>query len=341
MPIVEGPLQNGNRAARSEFQTQQRYAREEPLVIGLINNMPDSALSTTDRQFRTLLSAASQAKPLQLRVFYIPEIPRSKNGQAWVEEHCEPIDELWENRIDGLIVTGTEPRADVLGDEPYWGTLARLVDWAVARSVSTIWSCLAAHAAVLHLDGITRIRRTEKLSGLFECVRNFSHPILSGTPARWRVPHSRYNEMSEDALVSKGYKILMSSPEAGADTFIREGKSLFIFFQGHPEYDRDSLLREYRRDVGRFIAGERNTYPIMPSGYFDSETISLLKIFRERVLRQPDAGLLSSFPTEEAASRLEHGWHEPAVSIYRNWLSLLQYGAFVSSGRADVITGSA
>jgi homoserine O-succinyltransferase len=341
MPIVEGPLQNGNRAARNEFQSAQRWEGEPPLVIGLVNNMPDSALSTTHRQFRNLLSAAAQAKALQLRVFYIPEIARSGNGQAYVEEHCEPIEGLWESRIDGLIVTGTEPRAEVLADEPYWGTMARLVDWTQARSVSTVWSCLAAHAAVLHMDGIARQRRTEKLSGLFDCVRSCPHPIVAGTPARWRVPHSRYNELSEDALVAKGYRILVRSPQAGADTFIRQGNSLFIFFQGHPEYDPDSLLREYRRDIGRFIAGERNSYPIMPRGYFDPETIAVLKVFRERVLRQPEAGLLSSFPTEQAARRLEHAWHEPAVSIYRNWLSLLQYGGFVSAGRAAAIAGPA
>ncbi len=339
MATVEGPVTKGNEARR-KFQPAHQSAGDRPLVIGLVNNMPDSALSTTERQFRNLLSAASRDNALELRVFYIPEIPRSANGRSYLEEHCEPIRKLWESRIDGLIVTGTEPRADRLTDEPYWSTLARLVDWAQARGVSAIWSCLAAHAAVFHMDGIARRRRSEKLSGLFDCVRNHPHPILVGTPERWRVPHSRYNELSEDALISTGYKILVRSPQAGADTFIRQGNSLFIFFQGHPEYDPDSLLREYRRDIARFVAGERDTYPAMPSGCFDPETVALLSVFRERLLSRTGA-VLPSFPTERAASRLEHVWRGPAVSIYRNWLSLLRCRGAVCVDHADAIVGSA
>ena len=50
--------------------------------------------------------------------------------------------------------------------------------------------------------------------------------------------------------------MLTRSADAGVDTFIKQRKKLFVFFQGHPEYESDTLLREYRRDMGRYFRGE-------------------------------------------------------------------------------------
>ena len=72
---------------------------------------------------------------------------------------------LLADRLDGLIVTGTEPRAPLLQEEPYWPTLTKVVDWAEEHTVSTIWSCLAAHAAVLHLDSVQRRPLRKKHQG--------------------------------------------------------------------------------------------------------------------------------------------------------------------------------
>ena len=73
-------------------------------------------------------------------------------------------------------------------------------------------------------------------------------------------------------LAAGGYQLLTQSPEAGVDIFAKELRSQFIFFQGHPEYEALSLEREYLRDISRFLAGERDTYPAVPAGYFDAET---------------------------------------------------------------------
>jgi homoserine O-succinyltransferase len=334
--LEDGPLRHVEPTAFGQTHATEMGCRDEPLVIALVNNMPDAALSATERQFRNLLSAASKGE-VRLRVFSIPEINRGKAGLAYIENNCESIENLWAAHIDGLIVTGTEPHETMLTDEPYWPTLARLVDWAEEHTYSGIWSCLAAHAAVLHKDGIERSRRAEKLSGLFHCTKTYVHPILAGTPAGWRVPHSRYNELPEQALASKQYEILLRSHDAGADTFVKRRNSLFIFFQGHPEYDPETLLREYRRDVGRFIAGERNSYPMMPEGYFDKQAMAVLNAFRARVERTRDADALTSFPGAEAARGLTHPWHGPAVCIYRNWLSFLRERSFgLANGKRSI-----
>src|SRR5262249_45126230 len=157
--------------------------------------------------------------------------------------------------IDGLIVTGAEPIAPALQDERYWTEFTDLVDWAMTNTRSTIWSCLAAHAAVLHLDSIERQRLSQKCSGVYNCAKTAGDWLTCDLPAFIKVSHSRLNELREDDLRAHGYRVLTRSIEAGVDIFTRDFDSRFIFFQGHPEYDALSLQREYMRDIARYFAG--------------------------------------------------------------------------------------
>jgi homoserine O-succinyltransferase/O-acetyltransferase len=315
MPVLPAPPLPRERPPRESASGR--------ITIGLVNNMPDSALRTTERQFCDLLSAAGQGLAVSLRFFSFPDLPREQAGRIYITQHHEDIGALWDSEIDGLIVTGTEPRAARLPEEPYWPTLTRLIDWAEDHTTSTVWSCLAAHAAVLHRDGICRHMLPQKLSGVFDCATVTDHTIIAATPSCWQIPHSRCNDVPEEALVSRGYRVLSRSPEAGADLFVKQGKSLFLFFQGHPEYDPGALFREYRRDVGRFLNGERETYPGMPCGYFDKSTAAAMAAFRERALQHRHPELLSSFPACDAEQHVAHTWRGPAVRLYANWLFYL------------------
>jgi homoserine O-succinyltransferase/O-acetyltransferase len=301
--------------------TVSRSNGDDRLVIGLVNNMVSAAMQATERQFRDLLSIAAHGRLIQLRVFCLPALYRA-DGEHYGAEACEPIDALWSSELDGLIVTGTVPRASALRNEPILPALCALVDWAVEHTLSSIWSCLAAQAAVLHLDGIDRRPLPQKLSGVYECGKACAHPLLAGLPSRWPVPHSRYNELPEPALVAKGYRVLSGSPEVGADIFVKENTSLFVLLQGHPEYDPATLLREYRRDVGRFLAGQRDAYPEMPHGYFDPDIAAAFEVFRVRATRTRDPELLGAFPAP-AGERLTHPWRDIAVRLYEGWLSYL------------------
>jgi homoserine O-succinyltransferase len=293
------------------------------VVIGLVNNMSDRGLHATERQFRRLLSGVPGSPAVRLRMFTFPEIARSRDAQLHIAGHYDPIDALWTSDLDGLIVSGTEPRAAAVAQEPYWPTLTKLMDWAEAHTISTVWSCLAAHAAVYHFDGIARRALPDKLSGLFGCARLGHHPLLDGLPSQWRVPHSRCNEIAEDRLVRRGYHILARSPLAGADTFVKQGRALHVFLQGHPEYDRETLAREYRRDVRRFLAGERQCYPEMPQNYFTASVADDLRAFRRRALAHRRIALLAEFPTAAIGERPCAPWTDVAARFYANWLSYI------------------
>jgi len=314
MPVLmdRGPSGSALRPAPGRF-----------LELGLVNNMPDAALESTERQFLELLREAVGDIPVRLRLFALPDVPRSDAGRQHLRGGYGSIDDLCSSRLDGLIVTGTEPRAPSLADEPYWGSLIQVLDWAQENTASSVWSCLAAHAAVLHLDGIRRQALDEKRFGMFECDVVSAHPLMAGLPPRVRIPHSRYNELSEQDLSSGGYAILTHSPEAGVDTFVKHEKSLLVLFQGHPEYDERALLREHRRDVGRFLRGEREIYPVLPQGYFDDVAADVLAAFRNEALRDRREALLESFPASFLEARLHSTGREAVTRLYGNWLSYL------------------
>lgn len=297
---------------------------ERGITIGLVNNMPDAALQATERQFVALLGAAAgDDVDVRLRPFALPEVPRSDWGRAYVERFYASADELWDSRLEGLIVTGTEPRSPNLRDEPYWGSLTRTLEWAEHNTYSAVWSCLATHAAILHLDGIDRRPLSDKRFGIFECERVADHALTADAPARLRMPHSRWNEISEEALTASGYRVLTRSDDAGVDAFVKQRKSLFVFFQGHPEYEAHTLMLEYRRDIKRYLLHERETYPPMPRGYFDDATVEALTALQERALADRREEVLADFPTALAAARVTNTWKSTATHVYRNWLQYM------------------
>jgi len=293
------------------------------IEIGLLNNMPDAALEATERQFSNLIGAAAGAMDVRMAFYSFPEVERSVIARQRIDKSYIGIESLLEKSLDAIIVTGAEPREPEISREPYWNRLVQVLEWAGSNTASSVWSCLAAHAAVLKLDGIARRPLNNKLSGVFEHRTSRSHLLTRGVAARHEMPHSRWNDLARVDLERAGYWTLTDSAEAGVNLFIKQAGSLFLFWQGHPEYDEQSLLKEYRRDVSRFLRGERPGYPAAPNGYFDAESTRRLDEFRERAMADPGTTDISQFPADSAAKRLRNAWQLPAVQTYSNWLQYL------------------
>ena len=301
------------------------HPRTRPRIeIGLVNNMPDTALQATERQFTSLLhEAARDDFEVNISLYGLAALPRSEQARTVMRGRYASSATLKRSGADAVIVTGAEPKAADLRDEVYWDELASLVDWARASTVASLWSCLAAHAAVLHLDGIVRQPLEAKCSGVFTFERVAQHPLGDGLPGLVRNPHSRKNALPVAELEAKGYRILTLSPRAGADVFVRPGQSLFVFLQGHPEYDGDSLLREYCRDISRYLRGEQPLYPHSPFGYFDAETERSFRALAVRARQGPDQRLLSWVGEIAAAMKPARPWRAHAVMLMRNWLEII------------------
>ncbi len=299
------------------------------LTIGLINNMPDTALKATERQFMKLLQAAAGPRRIRFHCFSLPSVKRSPEAKWHVESEYSDLADLKRQKFDGLIVTGAEPVAPELDQEPYWSDLTELIDWAKVNTRSTIWSCLAAHAAVLHLDGIQRRRLPAKCHGIFDCEAVTNDSLTQAAPAPLKVSHSRLNEIVESDLVQAGYQVLTRSALAGVDVFTRQYASRFVFFQGHPEYDALSLQREYLRDVGRYLARERENYPHLPVSYFDAATEEKLVRFEKQARHQRHPALSNELPALNLRPDIAAG--SAAAALFRNWLQYLGMDAGVSA----------
>lgn len=320
MPLeIESPMQAG--APRPSSVSPARCLR-----IGLINNMPDPALTGTEAQFATLLAAAAAADGREVRLCYshLPEVPRGAAALESIARRYWPLEDLLASELDGLIVTGAEPRAAALPEEPYWARFVEVLDHARRYVPSSLWSCLAAHGAVLHLDGLARRRLAQKRSGVFDHDVHADHPLVSGLEGSIAVPHSRWNDLDPSGLRAAGYVVLTESVHTGVDTFVRTGTHPMVFCQGHPEYDALALLKEYRRDVGRFLEGTQAHYPPVPAGYLDADAIALLAAFEEKVGATGSPARMAEFPYTEVASTVVNRWQAPGVRLYRNWFSLIE-----------------
>jgi len=143
--------------------------------------------------------------------------------------------------------------------------------------------------------------------------------LTASAPRRLRMPHSRWNDVPEDALRACGYRVLSRS-DAGVDAFVKQRHSLFVFLQGHPEYEAETLLLEYRRDIKRFLRCEQEACPSVPEGYFDQHTVAALTAFRQRALTDRREERLADFATVLASAHVTNTWRPAAACLYRNWL---------------------
>jgi homoserine O-succinyltransferase len=291
-------------------------------VIGLVNNMSPKAMRTTERQFRDVLHSAAGDRPVKLELFTLHENQQPRSSIPDPGKIYRSLDELWPMRLDGLIVTGMEPRTATLREEPGWRSLTRLADWANLHRVPTVWSCLAAHAIVLHLANIDRVRLPRKLSGVYTCTANSpAHPFVTGAPAEWLCPHSRYNGLPEYLLRARGYEIISRSDEAGVDMFGCGDSTPFLFCQGHPEYGPDVLIQEYVRDLKRYLDGEKAAPEDVPTGCVDDETEWRLRTIREGALSRRHADILAETRDVARNARFISGWQSVAAKVYGNWLT--------------------
>jgi len=325
--IIEGGrvpgrwLERGN--SPSVISIESHAKRKEGLNLALINNMPDAALEDTELQFFELLDVASAEVPVFIRLYSLTGIPRTDRGQRHLNSFYYDFNDIWQNPFDGVIITGTEPKEPDLQDEPYWRLLADVFDWAEKNTTSTVLSCLAAHASVLHGDGIGRHRLPDKQFGVFESRKMCEHVLLNDIGGTIRFPHSRWNEVRDNELTACGYSVIAKSADAGVDVFVKKKKrSLFVHFQGHPEYGAQTLAKEYRRDIRRFLRAERETHPTMPFGYFDESATQALNDFREQALSHRHGDIMASFP-ESVVEGLQNPWHATAIGIYRNWFQYM------------------
>jgi homoserine O-succinyltransferase len=288
--------------------------------IGLVNNMPDATMRATELQFARLLKDAAGNLDVRLRLFSMRSIARDEQVRSRMAGFYDDAAFLQAANMDALIVTATQPTAGDPRREPYWEELVQLIDWAQSGTVSTLFSGSAAHAAILHLDGIASRPLPAKLSGVYDSIRAEDDSLFFNTGLRAPVPHSRHHDIAESDLLAKGYRVLarLDSRDGAVDIFTREppGYSRFVFLQGHPEYDPGTLGREYLREMGRFLKGEANEPPAVPEHYFDRATENRLA----EIAGKSDLSLYQQLVVGALPRQI---WRTNTTRLFSNWLMLV------------------
>jgi homoserine O-succinyltransferase len=319
LPAFDRLRQEGETVIPGDVALQQEI-RE--LHIGLLNMMPDTALAATERQFFRLVGESNQIAQFYMHPFTLKELPRGPEAAAHVAQYYESFDAVKAQGLDALIITGANVTQPELAKEAFWQPLIEVIDWAYANVTSTLCSCLATHAVLQFRYGQTRRHMGFKRWGVYSHrVLDRHHPLVLGVNTRFDVPHSRYNDVSRAQFEAAGLHVLAESGEAGVHLAVSEDQFRLVFFQGHPEYDIISILKEYKREVRRFIRGERDAYPPYPENYFSQQSEAILDEYRQQVIAARDGALTApDLPESLIVNKLDNTWHDTAEAVINNWI---------------------
>lgn len=260
-----------------------------PLRIAILNLMP-TKIATETHLLRLLGNTPIQ---VQITLLRMGSHESSNTSTEHLEAFYATFDEVREDRFDGLIITGAPVELLDYEAVDYWPELCELLDWSLDHVYSTMHVCWGAQAALYRHYGITKYKLPAKCHGIFDHdVLDARNKLLSGFDEVFPAPHSRHTGIrAEDVRAVDELELLATSPEAGV--FIaarRDGRQVFV--TGHPEYDRDTIAREYRRDLDRGVP------TTVPAHYFPDDDPS----------RQP-----------------RMTWRSHAFLLYANWLNHCVY----------------
>ena len=310
-----------------EVLSPDRAAEQDirELHIGVLNMMPDAALEATERQFLRLLASCNRIVQLYVHLFTMPGIPRSGDALEHVARYYEPYSSLAAQGLDALIITGANPVEPDIRDEPYWDSLLEIMDWASTNVASTLCSCLSSHAAIKQFHGVERVPLSMKRWGVYSHrVVLPEHPLAATINTRFNAPHSRWNDMPRAQLDAAGLEVIAVSEEAGVHLATSADGIKWVFFQGHPEYDSNSLMKEYKREVMRYSAGVLDDYPPYPEGYFTRGALAHLVKHRDAAMDARNRGEVGPELDEAALTpELENSWTDTGKAIFNNWLGLV------------------
>lgn len=253
MPIIVDKDLPAGKVLQTEnifVMTKERAEHQDirALKIAILNLMPTK--QETEAQLLRLLGNT----PLQVDVHLLHmESHTSKNvSQDHLTSFYKTFSEVEGEKFDGFVITGAPVETMEFEDVNYWEELKRIMDYTQTHVTSTLHICWGAQAGIYYHYGIPKYPLEEKTFGVFEHeVKIENVPLMRGFDECFWAPHSRHTEVrKEDILNVPELQILAESEEAGVH-IASDAKAKNIFVFGHSEYGRDTLKKEYDRDVSR------------------------------------------------------------------------------------------
>ena len=314
-------LSNDGHTVLSLDRAKHQDIRE--LHIGFLNMMPDAALQATERQFIHLVGSSNPIAQFFVYPFSLPELNRGEQAEAHIRKHYFQFEDLADQGLDALIITGANVINPSLNQEAFWEPMIDIVRWAETNVASTFCSCLATHVLVKHYHDIDRRHLEQKQWGVYthKATRR-DHPLLRDVNTRFEAPHSRYNDVSREQFEAAGCSVLAESADIGVHLAVSPDQFRVVYFQGHPEYGAISLLKEFKREYNRYLGGARDKLPGIPENFFtpEGEEIALELIAS---LENNAGGSTPVFPEDRLVEFCDNTWGDTGKAIVNNWLGLV------------------
>jgi homoserine O-succinyltransferase len=295
------------------------------LHIGLLNMMPDAALAATERQFLRLIGESNPIAQFFVHPFTLDVLPRGNSAREHIDKYYDNFEQIKQQGLDALIITGANVIGPDLSKEVFWESLIEVADWAHENVTSTLCSCLATHAVLDFRYGQKRAQQRAKKWGVFRHqVVEASHPLVDDINSEFDVPHSRWNSVYPQQYLIAGLKVLVTGDDGCVHLATSPDGFRTIFFQGHPEYDTVSLLKEYKRDVNLYIEGDLIDYPPLPENYFSDFNAAVCREYQGRVDKSlSQQSKVPEFPEHLLLKNLRNTWQDTASAVIGTWLGLI------------------
>ncbi len=280
-------LESENIFVMTEYRAMHQDIR--PLHVLVLNLMP-TKIETETQLLRKLSNT-----PLQVDVEFL-------QTASYQSRHVEPshldtfyqvFDDIRDRTFDGMIITGAPLDYTAFEDVDYWPELCEIMKWSRTHVHCTLHMCWGVYAGLYYHYGINKVDLPEKLSGVFEhYMLKKNSPLFRGFDDIFYAPQSRAMTVEREAVEQVPELELLALSDIAGVTMLKTKDSRQFFITCHPEYDSDTLAKEYFRDR------EKGMNPRVPVNYFPEDD-----------------------PMKEPVVR----WRSTGQLFYSNWLNYYVY----------------
>lgn len=260
-----------------------------PIKIGILNLMP----LKEDTELQLLRSLSNTSLQIDVTFVTVQSHESTHTSMSHLNKFYQTFDDIKDDKLDGLIITGAPVEQLDFEEVDYWDELCEIMDWADKNVTSTIYICWGAQAGLHHFYGVNKHLLPKKMFGIYPHeVMNRKIPLVRGFDDVFYAPHSRHTGIDEAAVDAlDDLVVLAKSEEAGYFLLMGEhGKRIFV--TGHPEYDRMTLDKEFRRDRDKGLEID------VPFNYY---------------------------PDDNPDNKPRLQWRSTSNAIYSNWLNYYVY----------------
>ncbi len=270
---------NGILPISNDFDIKVVEDKQNIKTVGVLNLMPTKC--ETETQILRLL--CETRKDLKVEFIRLDSYKPKNIPYEYIVNNYRNFSEVKES-LDLLIVTGAPLEKLEFNEVDYIDELREVLDYTKLNIKKSLYICWGAQVALNHFYSIRKRLKSEKIFGVFSHEILNGDKILSGIEGGFKAPHSRHTSLVKEDLDRCNKLRQIAKTEEGED-FLLKGEFNDYYILGHIEYDKDTLKKEYLRDIEKGLKINK------PRGYFINDNI--------------DEGI-------------NFNWRENAIKFYKN-----------------------